>query len=111
MNEKVRQRLAPQELLAFASRKHYIEGEAYLWIQTFGWACVGFYICHDTPLRIRVAHANHFRAAGVDYGRFAQEGPPPTCEWRYEGNACVREPHVIRCLEYFGEVPRGRIIR
>lgn len=89
----------------------YVPGKPYMWVMSFGWCIIGFYIGHETPLTIRVAHANHFQNAGVDYGVLAQEGPDPTktCQWRYEGNSLLSFHSILRADDYGGSVPRGRI--
>lgn len=87
----------------------YIPGRPYMWVMGFGWCIVGFYVCHESPLTIRVAHANHFRNAGVDYGEMAQKGPGANCEWRYEGNSLLHFHAIQRADEYNGEVPLGPI--
>lgn len=87
----------------------YIPGKPLMWVMSFGWAIVGYYVRHETPLRIRVAHANFFRNANKDYGRLAREGADSNCEWRYEGNEELSFQHIIRTVEFLGEVPNGPI--
>jgi hypothetical protein len=96
-----------------ASRRgpYYEPGRPYRWILSFGWVVTGFYITHQDPLTIRVAHANYTRNAGTDWGAFAVEGAPETCDWKYEGEDLLYIPHIQRVSEYHGEVPRGRIVR
>src|SRR5581483_458658 len=86
----------------------YEKGKPYLWVKGFGWGIVGFYIDHLSPLFIRVAHCNHFRNAGKDYGRLAIEGAGDECEWRYEGNAEINVMAIQRVVEYHGKVPRSQ---
>lgn len=109
MNKKLK-RLSSEDLQRIReSGPFYIPGKPYMWVMGFGWCIVGFYVCHENPLTIRVAHANHFRNAGVDYGVMANEGPAESCEWRYEGNDLLSFHSVIRVIEYHGEVPCGRV--
>lgn len=86
-----------------------IPGRPYLWVMTHGWGIVAFYVRWETPLRVRVAHANHFHEAKKDYGALAQEGAGKDCQWRYEGSAELTFPHLIRWYRYHGDVPRGPI--
>lgn len=104
-------KLDDDELETLKRKPSYEEGRPYLWTMSFGWAVVGFYVRHESALKIMVAHTNHFRNAGVDYGRMAQEGPSASCEWRYEGFDQLSVPHIVKVQEYFGEVPRGRVLR
>jgi hypothetical protein len=108
-----RDRLDDGELDHFQAKPGVLEaGLPYLWIMGFGWAKVGFYIKHVAPNRILVAHCNHFRNAGKDYGRLATEGAGSECEWRYEGELSeINTMHVLQTTPYCGEVPRGRVIR
>ena len=82
----------------------YVPDKAYLFVMTFGWAIVGRYVRHESPLHIVVKDASHFKNAGVDYGVLANKGPGPSCEWRYEGNALLNVSHIIRAVEYKGKV-------
>lgn len=84
-------------------------GKPVMLVLTFGWCIVGFYVRHETPLQIRVKHANHFRNAGVDYGVMSQKGPASTCEWRYEGDETINVNHIIRSIEYGGDIPTSRV--
>ena len=83
-------------------------GKPYLWVLGFGWGIIGFYIEHINPIKLRIAHANHFRNAGKDYGRLATEGAGDDCEWRYEGNVELIETNVQRVIEYLGKVNKIR---
>ena len=85
------------------------EGKAYLFVMSFGWGVVARYVCHETPLKIRVKDASHFKNAGVDYGKLATQGAPASCEWRYEGNALLNDSHIVRVLEYKGKVHESPI--
>jgi hypothetical protein len=104
-----RDRLKPEELLAF-KQPLYEPGLPYIWTLTFGWACVGFYVRHETPLRIRVAHANYFKNAQKSYADLARTGGATNTEWRYLGNYEITVPHIIGTGEYLAEVPRGPIL-
>jgi len=104
-------KLRASELEAAKSQPVYEPGKAYLFVLTFGWAVVGYYVDRPDPLTIRVMHCNHFRNAGKDYGRLIAEGGGRECEWRYEGLARLSVPHVIRVADYHGEVPSGPIRR
>lgn len=105
-----RKELLPQEKAALAGKPFYVEGKPYRWILSFGWVVVGFYVCHETPLTIRVAHCSFIRQAHKDWGAFAVEGAAPNTEWRYEGNTLLTVPHILRVSEYMGEVQSGAII-
>jgi len=107
MAKAKREILDSTELAELQERPYYEAGKPYLWTLGFGWAIVGFFVKHTTPTRMMVAHANHFRNAGKDYGRLALEGAGPECEWRYEGLDEINMLHVLKAQEYFGEVPRG----
>lgn len=87
----------------------YEPGRPYLWVLTYGWAIVGYYADRPEPLIIRVAHANHFRSAGRDYGRLAREGGDSSTQWRYEGTTLIYLPQIHHVDHYMGEVPHGRI--
>lgn len=88
-----------------------VAGEPYLWIMDFGWAKIGFYVKHLAPNRILVAHCNHFRNAGKDYGRLATEGAGSDCEWRYEGVLVeLNTSHILQTSPYYGTVNRGIIL-
>jgi hypothetical protein len=100
--------LTPDELKVY-DKPFWVPGKPVMLVQSFGWCVVGFYVRHETPLQIRLAHINHFRNAGVDYGVIAREGPGADCEWRYEGDGTVNVNHVLRNLNYGGEVPTSRI--
>lgn len=86
-----------------------VPGRPYLFVMGFGWSIVAFYVRHETPLTIRVAHANHFRNAHKDYGLLITEGAGDDCEWRYEGRAHLSVTAIQRITTYAGEVPRARI--
>ena len=101
-------RLSAEELQAYEA-PFWQPGKPVMLVMSFGWCVVGFYVRHETPLQIRLAHVNHFRNAGVDYGVMATEGPGSNCEWRYEGSGVVNINHVLRSLDYGGEVPTSRI--
>lgn len=108
MKKTKQDRLAPEEL-ANQQQPYYEFGKPYTWVMGFGWCIIGFYVRHENPLLIRVAHANHFKNAKVDYGRIMTEGPPTGCEWRYEGSVLLLLHAIQRVGEYHGEVPRGPI--
>lgn len=92
-----------------ANKPHYVPGQPYLWVMGFGWSVIGFYVKHETPIRIKVAHTNFFRNAGVDYGKIAAGEIPDTCEWRYIGVTCINDSAVQRADEFWGKVPRTRM--
>ena len=102
-------RLTEAELEAVRREPIYEPGRAYLWVLTYGWAIVGYFADRPEPLVIRVAHGNHFRAAGRDYGRLSQEGGDASTQWRYEGTVLIYMPQVHHVDRYAGEVPRGRL--
>lgn len=84
-----------------------VEGHPYMWIMDFGWAKIGYYVKHLTPNRFLVAHCNHFRNGGKDYGRLMTEGADETCEWRYEGKLVeLNALHVLQVSPYSGTVNR-----
>lgn len=88
-----------------------VPGLPYMWLMGFGWAKIGFYVKHVAPNRVLVAHCNHFRNAGKDYGRLLTEGAGDDCEWRYEGNLSeINTSHVLQTTRYYGRVNRGRIL-
>jgi hypothetical protein len=98
----------PQEAIE-GIEPYWKPGKPVMLVMSFGWCIIGFYVRHETPLQLRMMHANHFRNAGVDYGQIAQSGPSPDCEWRYEGNQVVNWNHVLRVVDYGGEIPTSRI--
>lgn len=112
-NTTVRDRLPEEELSKFLSTETVlVPGLPYLWTMGFGWAKIGFYVKHLAPNRILVAHCNHFRNAGKDYGRIATEGMGPQCEWRYEGELVeLTTIHVLETAPYHGTVNRGSVLR
>ena len=84
-----------------------VEGEPYLFLMTFGWAYVAYYVQHIAPNRILVAHCSHFRDAGCDYGQLVTRGATANCEWRYEGLlAEINTLHVMKITPYPGKVHR-----
>jgi hypothetical protein len=89
-------------------------GAPYLWIMTFGWAKIGFYVKHVAPNRILIAHCNHFRNAGKDYGKIIQEGlstESNAVEWRYEGELVeITTTHILETAPYNGKVNRSGLI-
>ena len=99
--------LSNDEIMKEKSEPFYVPGRPYLFVMGFGWAVVGFYICHESPMKIRVAHANHFRNANKDYGKLVTEGAGKDCEWRYEGRSLLNETAIQRVDTYAGEVPRS----
>lgn len=102
----------PSDELARLSRVETIlrPGDPYLWIMTFGWAKVGFYIKHIRPNCILVAHCSHFGSAGKDYGRLAMEGTEANC-WRYEGELVeINTAHILETMAYNGTVHRSNLI-
>ena len=101
-------RLVPAELAKF-SGPLYRPCVPYQWVMTYGWGIVGFYVRHDDPLHILVAHANYFLRAGKDYGRLAREGGGEETSWCYRGTSLLTVPQIIHVCEYFGEVPRAAI--
>ena len=104
--------LSDSELVKFtAVDTVLVPGHPYLFIMTFGWAKVGYYIKHTAPNRILVAHCSHFANAGKDYGRLMTEGVGANCEWRYEGEMVeLATAHIIEQGLYHGKIHRGRII-
>lgn len=100
--------ITTEEMSELSARFPFEEGKPYLFVCTFGWACVGFYGGFSTDMNLKIFHCNHFRNAGVNYGVMATQGPGASCEWRYEGGA-VQVPvyQILRIIPYAGEVPRG----
>jgi len=85
-----------------------VSGNAYLWVVTFRWAIVGYYIKHIAPHRILVAHPSFFTTAGRDYASLAREGAGPDCQWRYYGPVLELNPfQVLKTIPYHGQVHRG----
>lgn len=83
-------------------------GYPYVFVMTFGWAEVAFYLRTIAPHRMLLAHGSFFVNAGKDYGRLAREGADSTCQWRYEGPIVEINPlHVLKTLIYNGKVHRG----
>lgn len=107
----VRESLPADELAKYSEVQTVLEaGQPYLWTMDFGWAKIGFYVKHTAPNRILVAHCNHFRNAGKDYGRIATEGLEPNSEWRYEGELVeLNTAHILETAPYFGSVNRSII--
>lgn len=99
----------PEEQCQLCDESIYERGKSFLWVMSHGWGIIGFYIRHENPLHIRVAHANFFRDAHVDYGTLANEGGVISTEWRYIGNSLITVPHIIRADEYWEKVPLKRI--
>ena len=89
-----------------------VPGQPYLFIMTFGWAKVGYYVKHTAPNRILVAHCSHFANAGKDYGALMTEGAGRECEWRYEGELVeLATTHIIEQGLYHGKIHRGIIVQ
>ena len=105
--KKKQDKLDFAEIEAIRSQPILIAGEPYLFVMTYGWAIVGFFVDRPEPLIIRVAHANHFRNAQKDYGRLAMEGGEDNCEWRYEGTSKLAFAQIHHIDDYYGKVPRG----
>jgi hypothetical protein len=107
-----RDKLPAAELEKFLQTDTVLEaGRPFLWLMDFGWAKIGFYVKHLAPNRILVAHCNHFRSAGKDYGRLAMEGAESNCEWRYEGVLVeINTAHILQTSPYNGTVNRSPII-
>jgi hypothetical protein len=83
-------------------------GKPYVFVMTFGWAEVAFYLRTIAPHRMLLAHGSFFVNAGKDYGRLAREGADSSCQWRYEGPIVEINPlHVLKTLPYMGTVHRG----
>lgn len=108
-NTLVRGKLTPEELQAARDYKFYVPGRPYLWVLSYGWCMVGFYVEHTTPLRIRVEHGNYYRNAHKSHAELAREGPKPETEWRYVGRDEISFHHVIHVFEYMADVPRDMI--
>ena len=108
MTKKPIDTLSAKEIMAAKETPFYTPGHPYLWVQGFGWASVGFYVCHEGPFLIRVAHCNHFKNAGKHYGALIQEGSD-TAEWRYEGDTLINVHDIIRHHHFGGTVHRGAI--
>lgn len=100
--------LSPTEIQAYKDvQTVLVEGDPYLWIVTFGWAKIGYYVKHISPTRILIAHCNHFRNGGKHYGLLATEGAGENCEWRYEGELIeLSTNHIIQTNPYNGRVNR-----
>lgn len=106
-----RSRLPDDELMKLQKRPSLYEpGLPYHWVLTYGWAIVGYYVKHETPLKILVAHANFYIQAHVDHGQLVIKGGSPQTEWRYRGLKLIYEPQVIHVAEYHAEVPHGPIM-
>lgn len=103
-----REKLTDEEM-AQEQAPLYEPGRPYLWVLTHGWCMVGFYVRHETPLRIRVAHASYYATAGVPHSQLAREGPGPGIKWRYLGRGEITVPHVIHATDYHAEVHRGAV--
>lgn len=101
--------LSEAELNAIRAQPIYEPGRAYLWVLTYGWAIVGYFVDRPEPLVMRVAHGNHFRSAGKDYGRLSQEGDTGETQWRYEGTTLIYVPQIHHVDHYHGIVPHERI--
>lgn len=99
--------LEEAELLAAPSL--YQPGKPLQWVMSYGWVLVGFYVRHESPLKVRVAHANYYIRAGKTHADLAREGAGDETKWCYLGNTEISVPHVLFTDEYFGEVPRGPI--
>jgi hypothetical protein len=83
-------------------------GYPFVFVMTFGWAEVAFYLRTIAPHRMLLAHGSFFVNAGKDYGRLAREGADASCQWRYEGPIVEINPlHVLKTLPYAGVVHRG----
>ncbi len=110
---KTQRELLPEsELVKFQRVETVLRpGHPYLWTLTFGWAKIGFYVKHVRPNVILVAHCNHFRNAGKDYGKIAQEGMGDSAEWRYEGELVeITTSHIMETAPYFGKVNRNGLL-
>lgn len=105
MSKAKRDRLDEKELMAAAERPLLQPGLPYQFIMTYGWVVVAFYVRHETPLTIRVAHCSYYQNAGKTHAQLAREGG--AAAWRYEGNTTLTTHHILRVVEYHGEVPRG----
>jgi hypothetical protein len=103
--------LTTDELGAIGKDSILIPGRPYLFVMGFGWAIVAYFVCRLDPFTIKVAHANHFRNAGVDYGKFIHGGASATTEWRYEGTTELSVGAIQRKTLYHGKVPRGTLDR
>ncbi len=103
-----RDRMGADEL-AEESGPLYETGRPYLWVLSYGWCIVGFYVRHETPLRIRVAHASYYASAGKPHAQMAREGAGPDIKWRYAGREEISAPHVLHVMEYHAEVHRGAV--
>jgi len=105
--------LLPQDQVdEWNRRPFYRPGQAYLWILTHGWCCVGYYLGHLDPITIRVGHSNYYRSAGGQtHAQLARSGGNDQTAWEYTGDEVITVPHVIRCTPYSGEVPHGRVAR
>jgi hypothetical protein len=101
-------RLAESELAAIEKMPPLTRGMSYMFVMTYGWAIVCYYVDRPEPLMVRVAHANHFHNSHSDYGKMSQDGAVPECEWRYEGTSVLMYTQIHHFDEYHGEVPRGR---
>ena len=89
--------------------KALVPGEPYQFILGFGWVLVGFYIKHETPLLIRLAHCNYYRNGKKPHSEIATDGAARDAEWRYFGQRVVNINHVLDFGPYNGEVPRGKL--
>lgn len=111
MSSKVeRETLSRKELEEAIHRPFYEPGKPYLWVLGFGWGIVGFYVRHETPLKIRVCHASYFHQAHKSWADLARTGGASNTEWRYLGDELVTDIHVIHVAPYHGEVHRGTVV-
>ncbi len=106
---KTPDRLTEDELAAH-HQPFYTPGVPYQWILPFGWVVVGFYVRHENPLTIRVAHANYYGQAGKTHAALALEGGGSETTWRYMGGRLIPANSFVSVGIYNGEVPRGPIL-
>lgn len=85
-----------------------VAGRPYVFVMTFGWAEVAFFVRTIAPHRMLLANGSFFVNAGKDYGRLAREGGDESCQWRYEGDVVEINPlHVLKTLPYHGVIHKG----
>lgn len=90
-------------------RPFYEPGRPYLWTMGFGWGFVGFFVRMESPLEIRVAHANYFRQAHMTWGRLARTGGSEQTTWVYVGDKLLNRTMVLSADLFLGDVPRGPV--
>lgn len=100
-------RMTDKEIAA-ESGPLYDPGRAYQWVLAYGWVLVGYYVRHETPMRIRVAHASYYRVDRQTHAKLCTEGAAPNVAWHYLGSREITAPHILHAGPYCGEVHRVR---